>query len=302
MTFSGGFIVVDKPLGATSFAMVSLLRRLTGVRRVGHAGTLDPLATGVLPVAIGQATRFIEYMDDTPKVYRATIAFGASTTTYDAEGETTAEADASAMTHANLTAALPSFTGTIEQVPPTFSAVKLQGQPAYRLAREGHAPELRARLVQIHSITVSSFTPGVRASAMVDVVCGKGTYIRSLAHDLGAALGVGAHLTALRRTSSSGFHESQARTPDELDALHADGNLDTAMLALDRAVERRPAAILAGSHALDVVAGRDLRIDSRRSPQKGDICRAYDDSGSFMGVLRYVEDGLWHPSKVVPTM
>ncbi len=208
-----GFIIVNKPTGATSFSMVSLVRRLTGVRRVGHAGTLDPLASGVLPVAVGHATRFIEYLDDELKTYRARVRFGIETDTYDAEGEVTAESDPSGVTAERIVAALVAFTGDIEQTPPRYSALKVAGKPLYRYAREGADVVVASRVVHVHAVVLESYADGV---ARIEVRCGKGTYIRSIAHDLGRALGCGAHLAALERTSTGGFDIGDAWTPERL--------------------------------------------------------------------------------------
>ncbi len=303
MTFPNGFLIIDKPTGATSFSMVALMRRLTGVRRVGHAGTLDPMATGVLPVAIGQATRFIEYLDDAPKVYIARIRFGATTDTYDAQGTVTATADASGVTRGALENLLPTFTGVIDQVPPAFSALKVAGKAMYRYARAGEVVQIPARSVRIDGISVLSFEPGSHPEAEIEIACGKGTYIRSLAHDLGQLLGVGAHLTALRRTATGGFDLRLARSTADVAALADAGNLEGAVLAVDRAVERRRAAILDVEHAIDVRAGRDVTLRIRPegiSPEQDELCRAYDTHGSFMGVLRYRGRGSWHPAKVLP--
>lgn len=290
-----GFVVIDKPSGVTSFSMVSLVRRLTGVKRVGHAGTLDPLASGVLPVAIGQAARFIEYMDDAPKRYEADVLFGVSTDTYDSEGQVTAERDATGITRDALEQALRALIGEIQQVPPVYSAIKVAGKPLYRYAREGNAAEvaLAPRRVRIESIGVLAFGAGV---ATLDVTCGKGTYIRSLAHDLGERLGCGAHLTALRRTSSGGFTLRDARTPDALRELATSDRLDEALLAPDRAVERRPAAILGEESIAAIRQGRDIAFDAWEAAP---IVRAYSLDGDFAGVLAPIGGGVWHPAKVL---
>jgi len=293
MSQPSGFIIVDKPAGVTSFAMVSLVRRLTGVRRVGHAGTLDPLASGVLPVAVGQATRFIEYLDGESKTYVAHVRFGAATDTYDAEGLVTERGDPSAIDARRIEAALPAFTGDVEQMPPLYSALKVAGKPLYRYARAGVEVEVAPRVVHVERITLRWFEAGV---AELEVRCGKGTYIRSLAHDLGRALGCPAHLAGLIRTSSGGFSIDEARTPEELRALANQGRLDEAILALDRPIERHPAAIFAEAHRRDVLAGRDVAIP----PHPGaDLCRAYSVEGAFLGVLRRRGDEVWHPEKVV---
>jgi tRNA pseudouridine55 synthase len=288
-----GFLIVDKPTGVTSFSMVSLVRRLTGVRRVGHAGTLDPLASGVLPVAVGQATRLVEYLDDAAKTYEARIRFGVSTDTYDAEGAVTSERDASHLTAAAIEAELPGFVGEIEQRPPAYSAIKVAGKPLYRYAREGAAIEASARIVNIEGIELRSYSAG---EAEIVVQCGKGTYIRSLAHDLGERLGCGAHLTALRRTSSGGFGIEDAHPPDALTAAAAVGELRELLLAPDRAVERRPAAILGADRAHELRLGRDITLED--VPVAG-VCRAYSTEGEFLAVLSRSADRAWHPHKVL---
>lgn len=293
MSQPSGFIIVDKPSGATSFSMVSLVRRLTGVRRVGHAGTLDPLASGVLPVAVGQATRFIEYLDEGRKGYTALIRFGEATDTYDAEGKITERGDASSIDASGIEAVLPEFTGDIEQAPPLYSAIKLRGQPLYRYARAGVEVEVTPRVVHVSRLTLRWFEA---ALAEIEVECGKGTFIRSLAHDLGRRLGCPAHLAGLRRTSSGGFGIDEAHSPDELRELADADRLDDVMLALDRGVERRPAAILACEHSLDVTSGRDVALPPRPG---ADLCRAYSVEGAFLGVLRRRDEGAWHPEKVV---
>jgi tRNA pseudouridine55 synthase len=308
-----GFLIIDKPRGATSFSMVALVRRLSGVRRVGHAGTLDPLATGVLPVAIGPATRLIEYMEDAPKAYAAGVRFGVSTDTYDADGQVTATGDAAAVTADALAAACAAFVGDIEQTPPIYSALKLGGKPLYRYAREGKSVEVRPRTVRIDAIEVRSLQrspagtgdeardeahAGAPATkdAVLEVRCRSGTYVRSLAHDLGQRLGCGAHLVSLRRTASGGFGIEEAHAPDAITAAAASGQLDELLLAADRAVERRPAAILERTSARDVLAGRDLVLDVQTSSPR---CRVYAASGDFLAVLLNLGGGRWHPEKVL---
>lgn len=289
-----GFLIVDKPSGVTSFSIVALVRRLTGVRRVGHAGTLDPLASGVLPVAVGQATRFIEYLDDELKTYVAHVRFGIATDTYDAAGVVTATADATHLERAAIEEALPGFVGEIEQRPPVYSALKVAGKPLYRYAREGAAIEVAPRVVYVERILLRAWEAG---SAEVEVRCGKGTYIRSIAHDLGQRLGCGAHLAALRRTSTGGFGIEQATVPAEIEAAAGEDRLGELLLAVDRAVERRPAAIFDAEHALDVACGRNVSINDAASAE---ICRAYSVSGEFLGVLARGKMGAWHPAKVLP--
>jgi len=287
-----GFLIVDKPPGVTSFSIVAMVRRLTAVRRVGHAGTLDPMATGVLPVAVGRATRLIEYMDDAPKTYLASIRLGVSTDTYDAEGEVTFKGEADGVTPDALDAALRSFVGEIEQRPPAYSALKLAGRPLYKYAREGTSVDIAPRIVHIDEINLIAFEDG---NVRVEVTCRKGTYIRSLAHDLGERLGCGAHLSSLRRTSSGGFSIEQGHKPERIAAAAGGGQLEDLLLASDRAVERRAAVILDDPHAADVAAGRDLSLAERTVAA---ICRAYSTEGEFLGMLRKTGEALWHPEKV----
>jgi tRNA pseudouridine55 synthase len=212
-----GLVIVDKPSGMTSHDVVARVRRLAGTRRVGHAGTLDPMATGVLVVGVEKATRLLGHLTLTEKVYETTIRLGQSTSTDDAEGETTGGKPASGVTREALDAEIAKLTGEIMQVPPGVSAIKVGGQRAYKLTRAGAAPELAARPVTVHEFTVT----GVRsAEEFLDVEavvrCSSGTYIRALARDIGAALGIGGHLTALRRTAVGPYDLSSARTLEAL--------------------------------------------------------------------------------------
>ena len=220
MSAPSGLVIVDKPGGLTSHDVVARIRRLAGTRRVGHAGTLDPMATGVLVVGVEKATRLLGYLALTEKQYDATIRLGQSTSTDDAEGEVTFTAPAKAqetVTPETLAAAITGLTGEIQQVPPAVSAIKVDGQRAYKLTRAGAAPELKPRPVTVYEFTVTAIRP---AGDMVDVDatvrCSSGTYVRALARDLGAALGTGGHLTALRRTRVGGYGLAAARTLDQL--------------------------------------------------------------------------------------
>lgn len=209
-----GIVVVDKPQGLTSHDVVARVRKLTGVRRVGHAGTLDPMATGVLIVGVGRATRLLGHLAASDKEYQATIRLGASTTTDDAEGDVLDQRDASAVDDDALAASIRAFTGVIDQVPAAVSAVKVGGVRAYKRVRDGEAVELGPRRV-----TVSAFDVVARRGDDVDVhvTCSTGTYVRALARDVGEALGVGAHLTALRRTRAGSFALDRARNLDQLE-------------------------------------------------------------------------------------
>ena len=214
-----GLVVVDKPAGLTSHEVVTRIRRLAGTRKVGHAGTLDPMATGVLVVGVGRATRMLGHLALGAKSYLATIRLGASTVTDDAEGELVGGADASSVTPATLAAETAALTGEIRQVPSTVSAVKVGGVRSYARVRSGEQVELKARVVTIGRLEiVGSRRSGSYLDVDVEVDCSAGTYIRAIARDLGAALGVGGHLTALRRTRVGPFGLESAHTLDELAA------------------------------------------------------------------------------------
>lgn len=219
-----GLVIVDKPGGLTSHDVVARIRRLAGTRRVGHAGTLDPMATGVLVVGVEKATRLLGYLTLTQKQYDATIRLGQSTSTDDAEGEVTFTASArdvsaAALTQRELAQAVAELTGEIQQVPPAVSAIKVDGQRAYKLTRAGTAPELKPRPVTVYEFTVTAIRPagdGDLTDIDATVRCSSGTYIRALARDLGDKLGTGGHLTALRRTRVGGYGLDAARTLDQL--------------------------------------------------------------------------------------
>jgi tRNA pseudouridine55 synthase len=222
MTGPGGLVVVDKPGGMTSHDVVARIRRLAGTRRVGHAGTLDPMATGVLVVGVEHATRLLGYLTLTEKEYLATIRLGQSTTTDDAEGEPAGGAPAAGVSAASVTqhelgAAVAALTGPIMQVPPAISAVKVAGQRAYRLTRAGAAPELAARPVTVFEFTITARRPaGDLLDLDATVRCSSGTYVRALARDLGNALGTGGHLVRLRRTRVGGYRVEDAKTLEQL--------------------------------------------------------------------------------------
>ncbi|GGK27752.1 tRNA pseudouridine synthase B [Pilimelia terevasa] len=219
-----GLVIVDKPAGWTSHDVVGRMRRLARTRKVGHGGTLDPMATGVLVVAVGRATRLLTYVVGADKSYAGTIRLGEATVTDDAEGETTARADASAVTDAGIAAGLAALTGEIDQVPSAVSAIKVDGVRAYKRVREGEEVALAPRRVTVRRLAVDAVRrPGAGVVDIdVDVICSSGTYIRAIARDLGAALGVGGHLTALRRTAVGGFTLAEAATLEALAASAGD--------------------------------------------------------------------------------
>ncbi|MCQ1951392.1 tRNA pseudouridine(55) synthase TruB [Arthrobacter sp. zg-Y859] len=274
-----GLIIVDKPQGWTSHDVVGRLRRLAGTRKVGHAGTLDPMATGVLVVGINKATRLLTYIVGTTKTYEATIRLGQATVTDDAEGEVTAETIAAAVTDEEIRAAVANLTGDIQQVPSSVSAIKVNGERSYAKVRAGGEVNLPARPVTVSRFEVHDIrreNGGRLRDVDVTVDCSSGTYIRALARDLGAALGVGGHLTALRRTCVGPFSLEQASTLEELAE-------DLRVLDLDdAAADLFPVRSLSASEAEDLSHGR--RIGATGNGQPGPVA-AIDPDGRVVGLL-----------------
>ena len=213
-----GFLNLYKPQGVSSHDCVGAVRRLTGIKKVGHGGTLDPLAEGVLPIAVGRATRLLPYLPE-GKAYRAIVRFGLTTTTDDLEGEILTQQAADRLTAEDIAAHLPEFEGTIEQVPPAFSAIQVQGQRLYELARKGREVTVPTRTVVIHHLTPQHWQPGEQPELTLDIACGPGTYIRAIARDLGDRLGTGATLAHLTRTRSGGFETAHSLSLDKVTEL-----------------------------------------------------------------------------------
>lgn len=294
---TSGILNINKPFGATSFDVVRMVRRGAGEKRVGHAGTLDPAATGVLLVLLGQATRVTEYVMELRKTYRATVRLGVSTSTYDGEGEVLRTADVD-VTEARLREALAPFVGEIQQVPPAHSAVKIGGERSYKLARRGEAVELRPRPVSVYRIDLLSYDA---PDAVIEVECGKGTYIRSLAHDLGEALGCGAHLAALERTRIGPFSVDGAADEATLRDAFAAGTWRDLLQATDCGLLSLPAVTVEIEDEKDLRHGQavDLREDLVRDIPlaEGVEARGYAEDGSLVGVLLYT-GGVWRPRKI----
>ncbi len=276
-----GVVVIDKPAGWTSHDVVARTRRLAQTRKVGHAGTLDPMATGVLVVGVGRATRLLGYLSGADKEYLATIVLGASTITDDAEGEVTDTTDASAVTETKVLAELRPLTGQIMQVPSSVSAIKVDGKRSYARVRSGEEFELAARPVEVAEFELLAFRPGERAEADVRVVCSSGTYIRALARDLGKALGVGGHLSARRRTRVGGFGLTLAKTLAELEKQFGVVPIGEVAKASFESVE------LPGDEAANVRFGR--RIDVRLSAE-GPVA-VFAPDGEFLALYEAAGDG-----------
>jgi tRNA pseudouridine55 synthase len=291
-----GILNINKPPGVTSFHVVSRVRRLTGIRKIGHAGTLDPMASGVLPICIGRATRMVEYLLDQPKTYRGRIRFGVATDTYDSEGQVTAERDASALEGQAVEWTLGRFAGDIDQVPPMYSALKRDGRPLYEYAREGKRIDLPPRPVRVYSIELIDFEAPY---AEIAVECGRGFYVRSLAHDLGEALGCGAHLAELTRTRSGPFSLEEATPLNALEAETSPGSWEQNLFATDRAVERLPAMILGEANSFETRHGRPISFTSEAEPEVSRrVIRAYSDAGDFLALLEQASGSSWRARKV----
>jgi tRNA pseudouridine55 synthase len=272
---------------------------------VGHAGTLDPLASGVLPVALGEATRLIEALVDARKRYRATFVLGIETDTYDADGSVVATVDASSLTIDDVRTALAAFVGEHPQAPPAYSAVKRDGVPAYAAARAGVAVELEPRLVTAYALTIADFrVVDSTAVTSVEIECSKGYYVRSLAHDLGAALGTGAHVSALVRTAVGRFTVEDAVPLDAVVALLEAGESERILLAPDAVLLDLPAVILGERSLAALRNGQELRppiAAIQRVLRPGERARCYGTDGNLAGMVRATEiPGQWRPYRVFP--
>jgi tRNA pseudouridine55 synthase len=289
MTHAGrsGVLVVDKPAGATSFDMVALLRRRLGVRRVGHAGTLDPAATGVLPLLLGEATKLVPYLADEDKEYVATIRFGVTTDTQDLTGRVLSTAEVPPLTAARVTAATRPFVGRIRQVPPMFSALHHQGRRLYELAREGIEVSREPRDVVIHDIVVEAVSD---ATATLRVVCGRGTYMRALAADLGAALGCGGAIERLVRTRVGAFALELALPALEIAAATAD-SLWGRVFPPESVLGHLSAFHVSDAAAAAFVHGQ--AIDLTRPPDRPEGCliRVHDEAGLMLGIGELIAGG-----------
>lgn len=256
-----GWINLDKSYDLTSTHAVSRVRRAFNAQKGGHAGTLDPLATGILPIALGEATKTVPFLMDADKTYRFTIAWGRSTTTLDREGETTGQSNVRP-TRAAVEAALPGFIGEIDQIPPAFSAIKVDGERAYDLAREGVEFELKTRKVNIYSCQVTGQPDADHIEIEMD--CGKGTYVRAVARDLAALLGAHGHVSALRRTRVGCFGEADAITLEKLEEIDYDARLSEALLPVETALDDIPALAVTDEDAFRLAQGRAIVLLPRQ--------------------------------------
>jgi tRNA pseudouridine55 synthase len=293
-----GWVVLDKPVGMTSTQAVGALKRMFKAKRAGHAGTLDPLASGALPIALGEATKTVPFVMDGKKLYRFTVRFGEERDTDDAEGRVTQTSE-QRPTEAAIRAELPAFIGTIEQVPPRYSAIKIDGERAYDLAREGEAVELAARPVEIRRLDLTSM-PDLD-HAMFEAECGKGTYVRAIARDLGRKLGCFAHVCALRRVSVGPFDEVAMIPLEQLQAMcdraaAGEGNLADALMPVETALDDIPALAVSGADAARLQRGQAVLLRGRDAPIfTGTV---YVTAGGRLQALAEVDRGEIVPKRV----
>ena len=277
-----GILVIDKPLGVTSHDMVSFTRRLFGIKKVGHTGTLDPAATGVLPICIGKATKAADMLTASDKGYTAQMVLGMTTDTLDAEGEILTEQPVS-VTREEFENAIMSFVGEIEQIPPMFSAIKQGGKKLYELAREGISVERKPRSVEIFSIEIHEIDME-NYTATFSVHCSKGTYIRTLCEDIGMNLGCGAYMNTLRRIKSAGFTLSDSYTREALTVMKENGTLLDAVIPIDRVFEEYDKVVL--DDFLAAKAKNGIRI-RKKGLNEGQMYRVYGKTDGFLCISKY---------------
>jgi len=290
-----GLLLVDKSVGSTSSDVVRAVRRAARQRKVGHAGTLDPLASGLLVVCLGEGTKLVPFLMEEPKGYRALVRLGAQTTTDDAEGEVVESAPVPRLDEENVAAALGRFVGKTEQVPPIYSALKVGGEPLYRKARRGDRVEPRPRTVEVYEIVPARLTP---EEIEIDLLCAKGFYVRALARDLGRELGTRGHLAALRRTRCSGFAVEEAAPLGEIEILAKEGRLGERAVPLGEALAGMPAERLDAGDAARVRNGAPVPAgDGAAGVEDGGRVRLVDDRGGLVAVARRDGD-LLRPARV----
>lgn len=298
-----GILLLDKPLGITSNAALQRVKWLFAASKAGHTGSLDPMATGVLPLCFGEATKFSQYLLDADKTYRCTMRFGITTNTGDAEGEVLTSVPTPQLTQAAVESALAKFVGEIEQVPSMFSAIKHQGQPLYKLAREGKEIERAARPVTVFSLALTAFRGGDFPEADVEAHVSKGTYIRTLAEDVGASLGCGAHISALHRSQAGPFNELQCVTLDTLVETRGEDRaelLDRFLLPVETAIDHLQAVTLPVASGFYLRQGQPvLEVSALQTTAIGEMVRVSLESGEFLGVAEIQPDGRIAPRKLL---
>lgn len=294
-----GVLILDKPAGITSNKALQIARAIYNAAKAGHTGSLDPLATGVLPLCFGEATKFSSQLLDADKCYRADVVLGVSTDTADRDGEVVSEQDASHLSQAQIESALDAFRGDILQVPPMVSALKRDGQPLYKLARQGIEVEREPRPVTIHELSLESFEAGSAVKLVLKVHCSKGTYIRSIASDLGEALSVGGHVAELRRIGAGPFDLERAVTLPQLEDLKAQEAfeaMDELLLPVDAALSHLPELQLGESASFYLLQGQPVTAPG--APANG-LLRLRDHQGQFLGLGEVQDDGRLGPKRLI---
>ena len=291
-----GVLVLDKPTGISSHGAVQRLRRLTGVKKIGHLGTLDPLGTGVLPMVIGRATRLARFFGHQHRVYEAVIRFGFSTDSYDADGEPVSEPKQVQVTREQIENMLPRFRGRLMQTPPPISAKKIDGVPAYKLARMNKPVELEPVEIEVHAFDLLEVE---NARARVRVSCSTGTYMRSLAHDLGCEMGLGAHVETLRRLAMGALTIEDARTVEQLEQLRDDGMLADALLPPETLLPELPAERVDAATAARIAHGRDFRISAFGDGKGAKLVKAIAPDGRLLAIAEARLPLLYHPIVVL---
>lgn len=303
-----GVLVLHKPQGMTSNQALQRAKRIFFVEKAGHTGSLDPLATGVLPLCFGEATKFSQFLLDADKGYKTCIQLGETRDTCDAEGDVLETKSTLGITREQVEQALQAFKGDILQVPPMYSALKLNGQPLYKIARQGGEVERAPRAVTIHKIEILDFRPGAKAELELDILCSKGTYIRSIAHDLGEALGCGGHVKTLHRTLAGPFGEAQCVTLEQLQADFDVGGyeaLDAHLASADTPVASLPEVVLPANSAYYFRQGNPV-MDTKvyRIARQGDIVRVFcaesaQSARQFLGLGEITDDGRVAPKRII---
>lgn len=290
-----GILLLDKPLGISSNRALQTVKHLFNAKKAGHTGNLDPLATGVLPICFGEASKVTAFLLDSNKRYTCTAQLGTTTSTGDKEGEILRSREVKPFSEADIEQVLQQFRGPIQQIPPMYSALKHNGQPLYKLARQGIEIERKSRDVIIHELNLIEYQAD---SISLDVLCSKGTYIRTLAQDIGEKLGCGAHLSQLRRTQVEPFDCNELHNIQDLETLAANNQIESTLLPIDSALIKLPKITLLDTEATRIKNG--LKV-SRNDIPRSDIIRLYLQTGEFIGIGRYSSDHQLAPKRMMKT-
>jgi tRNA pseudouridine55 synthase len=298
-----GILLLNKPLGMSSNGALQRVKYLFFAAKAGHTGSLDPLASGVLPICLGEATKFTQFLLDADKRYRATFRFGMATASGDADGEVVSEKGADGLAQQQVESVLTEFRGDISQVPSMYSALKHRGQPLYKLAREGVEVEREARPVTIYSLELTDFRPGHFAEADIEVHCSKGTYIRTLAEDIGQKLDCGAYVSKLHRSAAGPFDEAETISLEQLEAMRQKQDaeqLDHLLKPMDAGIQHMMSVELSEDMAFYFRQGQPMMVpQAYREGEEGDIVRVFEADGPFLGVGEVTDDGRVAPKRLV---